>query len=96
MRKFVMRPRAAADLEGIWLYTFETWGEEQADRYLRQLHRAIQLLGPEPDRGRSRKQIKPGYFSIHIGRHVAFYVFTDEIVGIVRVLHDQMDPSRHF
>jgi toxin ParE1/3/4 len=96
VRKVVIRPRAYADLEGIWLYTFEKWSEEQADRYVRQLHEAIQLLASEPERGKSREEIKPGYFSIHVGRHVAFYVFSDEMVGIDRVLHDQMDAPRHF
>ena len=47
MRKVLIRPRAYADLEGIWLYTFEKWSEEQADRYLRQLNEAIQLLAAE-------------------------------------------------
>jgi hypothetical protein len=30
MREVVMRPLAIADLEGIWLYTYEHWGEQQA------------------------------------------------------------------
>ena len=28
---------AEQDVAGIWDYTFETWGAEQADRYLEQL-----------------------------------------------------------
>ena len=32
MANFVLRPKAVEDLEGIWNYTVETWGEEQAER----------------------------------------------------------------
>ena len=95
MRELVVRPRAYADLEGTWLYTFEKWGEEQASKYLRQLHGALDLLKDDPERGKNREAIKPGHFSVHVGRHVAFYTLTDAIVGIERVLHDQMDAPRH-
>jgi plasmid stabilization system protein ParE len=29
--------RAREDLKGIWRYTFQAWGEAQADRYLNDL-----------------------------------------------------------
>jgi len=34
MREVVVSPRARQDLIEVWLYTFENWGEAQADRYL--------------------------------------------------------------
>lgn len=34
MAEFTLRPKAIADLGAIWDYTVETWGEEQAERYL--------------------------------------------------------------
>lgn len=34
MAEFTLRPKAVADLEAIWDYTVETWGEEEAERYL--------------------------------------------------------------
>jgi len=95
MREVVLRPRAYADLEGIWLYTDEQWGEDQANRYLRRLDERIQGLAAAPERGRNRETIRAGYYSIHVGRHLVFYTFTDKIVGIERVLHDQMDAERH-
>jgi toxin ParE1/3/4 len=32
MRALLVSRRAEADLREIWTYTFENWGEEQADR----------------------------------------------------------------
>jgi len=95
MREVVKRPRAAADLEEIWLYTYENWGEDQADRYLRRLNDRIMELAGEPERGKPQKAIRTGYYSIRIARHVVFYTFTDKFVGIERVLHSQMDMDRH-
>jgi toxin ParE1/3/4 len=34
MAEFRLTPAAERDLEGIWDYTQEQWGDEQADRYL--------------------------------------------------------------
>ena len=95
MREVLKRPRAYADLEGIWLYTHEQWGEEQADRYLRRLDKQIMALADAPERGKSAETIRAGYHSIHVGRHLVLYTFTDMIVSIRRVLHDQMDVGRH-
>ena len=95
MREVVKRPRAYADLEGIWLYTYGQWGEEQADRYLRQLDEQVTALAFTPERGTSAEKIRTGYYSIHAGRHLIFYTFTDSIVSVRRVLHDQMDVGRH-
>ncbi|MBL4770678.1 MAG: type II toxin-antitoxin system RelE/ParE family toxin [Planctomycetes bacterium] len=95
MREVLKRPRAYADLEDIWLYTHEQWGEKQADRYMRRLDEALKELAGSPERGKSAETIRAGYYSIHIGRHLVFYTFTDTIVSVRRVLHDQMDVGRH-
>lgn len=95
MREVVKRPRAYADLEGIWLYTYVQWGEEQADRYMRQLDEQVTALALTPERGKSAEEVRTGYYSIHAGRHLIFYTFTDTIVSVRRVLHDQMDVGRH-
>ena len=95
MREVLIRPRALDDLEGIWLYTFEKWGEDQASHYLELLNARILGLASSPEDGQSRDAVRTGYFSIRVGRHVIFYRVTDKIVGMERVLHDQMDFTRH-
>ena len=34
-RRFVLKPRAQADLDEIWDYTVDRWGIDQAETYLR-------------------------------------------------------------
>lgn len=43
--------RAEEDLTEIWRYSFETWGEAQADRYYDALVQGIDLLAKNPDIG---------------------------------------------
>jgi len=33
MKNFKITEKAGSDLENIWLYTFQNWSLEQADRY---------------------------------------------------------------
>lgn len=42
-----------------------------------------------------RDEVRPGYWSVLIRRHVAFYTFTDDEVLVQRVLHGSMDPNLH-
>jgi toxin ParE1/3/4 len=96
MRRLVVSERAEADLREIWLYSFRTWGEAQADRYLDELDGGLQECGTDPERGKHRDDVRPGYWSRLIRRHVAFYTFTDAEVVVQRVLHASMDPDLHW
>ena len=95
MREVVIRPRAFDDLEGIWLYTYEQWANSQAAHYLGRLNALITELAETAEQGKQCDAIREGYRSIHVGRHLVFYTFNNEMVGIERVLHDQMDSARH-
>ena len=95
MRELVVSHRAEADLREIWVYSFENWGEEQADRYLDQLDDGLQKCGVDPDAGKSRDEVRPGYRSMLVRKHVVYYTFTDGEVLIQRVLHGSMDPEKH-
>ena len=53
MADFSLRPKAISDLEGIWRYTVETWDEEQAEHYLRQINVGFVNLTTSPTMGQS-------------------------------------------
>ncbi len=94
MRALTISERAEADLREIWRWSYEQFGENQADRYLDQLDDGLQNCGSEPEGGRQRDAIRPGYWSQLVRKHAVFYTFTDDEVRIQRVLHGSMDPSR--
>lgn len=95
IRRLVLSRRAEADLRAIWLYSFTTWGEAQADRYLDELEVRLKACQAAPERGQRRDELRPGYWSLLVRRHVAFYTFDDTEVRIQRVLHGSMDPDMH-
>lgn len=94
-RQLVVSQRAQADLIEIWLYSFKHWGEVQADRYLDELEAGLRECGAYPKRGRRREEVRVGYWSLLVRRHVAFYTVTVDQVLIQRVLHRSMDPDLH-
>jgi len=90
-----LRPQALQDLEDIWVYTYETWGEDQADQYIFDLSDGFEKLADHPDKGRACDDIREGYRKYDIGKHIVFYRQTHKGIEIVRILHQRMDPDRH-
>jgi toxin ParE1/3/4 len=96
MRALVISERAEADLRAIWRWSYEQFGEDQADRYLDQLDDGLREAGAEPGAGRQRDAVRQGYWSRVVRSHIVFNTFNDEEVLIQRVLHGSMDHPRHF
>ncbi len=94
-RKLVHDRAAQADLIGIWVYSFDTWGEVQAERYAAALERGIEQLVKGPEKGTNRNAQAPGYWSKRLEHHVVFYTFDDDELRVRRVLHEAMDPTVH-
>lgn len=95
MPRIVKRPLAREDLIGIWRYTYEEWGEQQADKYLDELEAGIAQLRDNPKLGRARDEVRRGYRSLTVNQHIVFYTLDAEVIRIVRVLHARMDPATH-
>ena len=93
--KIVIQEQALVDLEQIWLYTFETWSLEQADRYYDLIIKEINFLATRPSYGKSQAHLRKGYFSTQMKSHIIFYKHTDLEIQIIRILHENMDiPNR--
>ena len=84
------RPRALADLESIFNDTYDRWGPDQADNYLKQIRAAVESLLDYPHRGHRYSALNY-YRSIPSGRHLIFYTINPDHICVVRVLHDRMD-----
>ncbi len=93
MLKLLRTPEAEQDLLDIWLHSFETWGAQQADRYLQNLDQGMQQLTRTPNLGKPRDAARRGYRSLQIGRHVIYYRVLLDAIDVVRILHDRMDPD---
>lgn len=91
MARIYKQPLAEQDLINIWRYTFETWGEKQADTYLDELENIFQLLATQPNLGRMKIEFaQPVRFFIHAHDLIVYQTISHGI-SVVRVLHKSMD-----
>ncbi|MDA8350187.1 MAG: type II toxin-antitoxin system RelE/ParE family toxin [Pseudomonadota bacterium] len=95
MRTIHVHESAESDLIDIWRYSFEQWGELQADQYLDELDSGIRGLADNPAIGMKRDYVRDGYRVLFVRSHAVYYTVMPDTVHIVRVLHWSMDPDRH-
>ncbi len=95
MSVYRVTPRARADLDRIWDYTIERWGNDQAERYLRLVAGVFELIAADPGRGTRCEELRPGYRRVAAGAHIVFFRQTGEAIEIVRILHQRMDFDSH-
>ncbi len=91
--KYKISHEAGRDIENIWLYTFEKWSIEQADRYFNLIMDEIEYLADNPKSGEDYSIVRNGYFRSRIKSHFIFYKINrkNEEIIIIRVLHQRMD-----
>jgi len=91
-RAYKISSQALIDLEQIWLYTFENWSIEQADRYYNLLISEMEYISQNQDSGKSMSHIKYGYRASKVKSHLIFYKTSSESeIEIIRILHERMD-----
>jgi len=91
--KYKFSKEASKDLERIWLYTFETWSQEQADRYFNLIIDEIENITKDPSSGKDYSDIRKGYYRSRVKSHFIFYRINvkKKEIEIIRILHQQMD-----
>jgi toxin ParE1/3/4 len=89
---YKLSKEAQNDLEQIWLYTFEYWSIDQADRYLNLLIDEMEYLCLMPNSGFNFDHIRTGYWRTKVKSHFIFYrINHSSELEIIRILHERMD-----
>ena len=86
-------PSAKLDLENIWNYTYQNFGEAQANSYLDKLYAEFGIISDMPKLGVDQSTMRAGYRSKHCMRHKIYYRQTDGSIIVMRVLHERMSPE---
>jgi len=91
--KYKISLEASHDIEKIWLYTYEKWSLEQADRYFNLIMNEIEYLAKNPKSGKDCGEVRKGYFRSQIKSHFIFYKINkkNNEIEIIRILHQRMD-----
>ncbi|MGH7823447.1 MAG: type II toxin-antitoxin system RelE/ParE family toxin [Candidatus Binatia bacterium] len=109
MARYRISAPAQADLENILATSLERWGVDGRSRYASLLAAAFRTIADQPTAPttRARDELFAGLRSFHVRHsrgdhgvrvpvHVVFYRTAGaEVIEIVRVLHERMDPARH-
>ncbi|RLL49701.1 type II toxin-antitoxin system RelE/ParE family toxin [Mariprofundus sp. EBB-1] len=99
MSTYLFFPPADVAQDEIWRYSCQTWGEKQAEKYIKGLHHHLQLLSERKRRWRplpgylvvpSDLNIE-AYFSKYEHRYLFFRELSAGSIGIMAILHEQSD-----
>jgi plasmid stabilization system protein ParE len=83
---------AEADLEEIFRYTIEEWGEKQAEHYADKLHRCFEKIARKEAVSRPFSEKFPKALVTRCEHHYAFYFHPDQKPPrIFAILHERMD-----
>jgi toxin ParE1/3/4 len=93
--QFAYSKLAEDDLTEIGAYTLQMWGVEQTEKYLRQLEDCCRMIARNPNLGKPWKGNSQGLRRMEQGSHTIFYRQFDSRIIVVRILHQNMMPTRH-
>ena len=90
---YILSKKAISDLEDIWLYTVEKWSATQADRYYNLILDEISFICKDVESGKPMDHVRRGYRASKVKSHLIFYRVVDDVVEVIRILHERMDIS---
>lgn len=92
MKRLVFTPSARGDLQTIWLYSYENWGQDQADAYTdaieaacRSIAKATSVVRRVPGSDTYRKRV--------VRSHVIYLRDFPDRIEVIRILHVRQDPD---
>lgn len=91
MARFHLTRRAFLDLEKIYRYSLENWGEHIAQSYMSELYNAFQKSADRPETGLLRQHRSHPYLMLPAGKHYAVYEVLGDDIVIVTIIHSKRD-----
>ena len=98
MANYQLTNKTIEDLDSIWLYSCEVWSEKQADQYYHDLIAACESICKESfNADKEYAEIQSGLKCRQCHKHLIFYKYSSEdLVTIIRILHESMDITSKF
>ena len=98
MKPVRVQQAAARRIEEIYRYSFEQWGEAEADAYITGLFEAFEGIATGTTRWRPvpvEFGVSGNYFRYH--KHFVYWKsLSDGAIGIVSILHERMHQLNQF
>ncbi|MDT0646038.1 type II toxin-antitoxin system RelE/ParE family toxin [Zunongwangia sp. F260] len=94
MDQYILSQKSHEDIDDIYDFGADKFGEDQALEYLIGLRTHFEFLLKNPHIGKKRDEIKEGLFSFPYVSHIVFYRVFNNHIRIVRVLHGSRDLKK--
>ena len=94
MAEWRLSEKADEQLSGIYVYTFDTFGEVQAEAYVEGLRRTFGLIADFPGIGNVADEIKPGLRRFRFQSHYIFYKAEPGMLVIRALIHARRNIRR--
>ena len=91
----VLSAKARQDFVDILRYTAETWGATQLTTYRDRIDQALQSIARNPEIGHFDDAVASTHRVYLVGSHVIVYRIEATRLGVIRILHQRMQRSRH-
>jgi toxin ParE1/3/4 len=95
MPHILKRPRAEADLVGIWNYIAQD-SPANADRVLDRINDTLNRLAALPFMGQARFDLAPGLRMFPVGSYLIFFRPIESGIEVIRVLHGKRNITGRF
>jgi toxin ParE1/3/4 len=92
--RLILSPRAKADIDDIWNYSFERWDLVQANIYVNQQRATTNTISVNPKLGVQYDECRKGYRKYNYRSHIIFFKVSSNALTIIRILHQKMDFIR--
>jgi toxin ParE1/3/4 len=98
MSAFLVQDGASHRLDEVYTYTRDTWGEAQAEAYIRGLFDRFEAIAARrfPWRSIPAEFGVDGYVCRHEKHFIYWKLLADGSVGIVTILHERMHQPERF
>ena len=95
MKTVKLTPKASQDLEDIWYYGYQHFGEEQADRYISKISGIFQIMSDNNIGTPPRPELGEYICALPVKRHMLYILQTDYDIIVIRILSQHQDAGRH-
>jgi toxin ParE1/3/4 len=93
--RVVISHAARNDLRSIARFTEREWGRDRAKRYLQAIQEKFTMFLRNPDLGVVRDDLQQHCRRMLSGSHIIFYQHDNQVVLVLRILHQRMDTRRN-
>jgi len=93
MRSYDLTLAAEEDLRGIWSYSHEKWGLDQAEAYFGRIETCCEAVGERRARSKTLDGLPDG-IRIHRCEHHYVFWLDGKRPTVIAILHERMDLLR--